>query len=96
MGLENLKEIAELKMLQNDIDKESESDSDQASTSPGHGTSKPAVKLDLGMETQKLFHKYNNLADELNSSLYSVRNVQKLARTSAQVNDTYTSAHTHW
>ena len=93
MALENLKEIAELKMLQNDIEEDSESDNDEASTSPGHSAPRPAVELDLGMQTRNLFQQYNTLANELDSSLYSVRNLQKLARTSAQVDNTYTSAH---
>ena len=95
-SMASLKQIADLKRqassaLEGDDESVStvESDEGPAARAPGGGKSgsglRPSELSDVPKQTLDLFHKYNYLADEVNSTLWSMRATQKGAKTAAQI-----------
>jgi len=92
-SLASLQQIADLKRMVNDeLDDDSVAtmDSDEQATAAGDarrltGAMAPSEVSDVPKQALSLFHKYNYLSDDLNSTLWSMRATQKGAKTSTQV-----------
>ena len=92
-SLASLQQIADLKQLASDeLDDESvatmDSDDNRTATDGSQrltGAMAPSEVSDVPKQALSLFHKYNYLSDDLNSTLWSMRATQKGAKTSTQV-----------